>query len=248
MYLALEGTEMQALEIKKLIQDKNIKELRRLISSGLLKVIDNKILFADKKYAKDQEEYWDKRQLVKKINLNSLYGAILNPGCRFFDKRIGQSTTLTGRAIARHMAGKVNEIITGDFDHVGKSIIYGDTDSEIGTTIHQTNFGEKSIEELFAACSEFWNDGDKEYAYHPELMVMSYDPEVNDPYLGHINYIYRHKVTKDLYEIEDELGNTITVTEDHSVMVERDGVLIEVKPTEIAESDILISINIGAIS
>jgi len=78
---------------------------------------------------KIEEEYWDKRQLVKKINLNSLYGAILNPGCRFFDKRIGQSTTLTGRAIARHMAGKVNEIITGENSHTGKSIIYGDTDS-----------------------------------------------------------------------------------------------------------------------
>jgi DNA polymerase elongation subunit (family B) len=78
---------------------------------------------------KIEEEYWDKRQLVKKINLNSLYGAILNPGCRFFDNRIGQSTTLTGRAIAQHMAGKVNEIITGEYDHIGKSIIYGDTDS-----------------------------------------------------------------------------------------------------------------------
>ena len=78
---------------------------------------------------KIEEEYWDKRQLVKKINLNSLYGAILNPGCRFFDKRIGQSTTLTGRAIARHMAGKVNEIITGENSHTGKAIIYGDTDS-----------------------------------------------------------------------------------------------------------------------
>ena len=78
---------------------------------------------------KIEEEYWDKRQLVKKINLNSLYGAILNPGCRFFDKRIGQSTTLTGRAIAKHMASKVNEIITGEFNHVGKAIIYGDTDS-----------------------------------------------------------------------------------------------------------------------
>jgi DNA polymerase elongation subunit (family B) len=78
---------------------------------------------------KIEEEYWDKRQLVKKINLNSLYGAILNPGCRFFDNRIGQSTTLTGRAVARHMAGKVNEIITGEYDHVGKAIIYGDTDS-----------------------------------------------------------------------------------------------------------------------
>jgi DNA polymerase elongation subunit (family B) len=74
-------------------------------------------------------EFWDKRQLVKKINLNSLYGAILNPGCRFFDKRIGQSTTLTGRQIAKHMAGKVNEIATGEYNHIGKTIIYGDTDS-----------------------------------------------------------------------------------------------------------------------
>ncbi len=78
---------------------------------------------------KIEEEYWDKRQLVKKINLNSLYGAILNPGCRFFDKRIGQSTSLTGRQIAKHMAGKVNEIVAGEYNHVGKAIIYGDTDS-----------------------------------------------------------------------------------------------------------------------
>jgi DNA polymerase elongation subunit (family B) len=78
---------------------------------------------------KIEEEYWDKRQLVKKINLNSLYGAILNSGCRFFDKRIGQSTTLVGRQIAKHMAAKVNEIIAGEYNHIGKAIIYGDTDS-----------------------------------------------------------------------------------------------------------------------
>jgi DNA polymerase elongation subunit (family B) len=58
-----------------------------------------------------------------------LYGAILNPHCRFFDKRIGQSTTLTGRAIAKHMDAHVNECLTGEYDHVGKCIIYGDTDS-----------------------------------------------------------------------------------------------------------------------
>ena len=74
-------------------------------------------------------EYWDKRQLVKKINLNSLYGAILNPGCRFFDKRIGQSTTLTGRTIVKHMSAEVNKTITGKYDHVGEAMIYGDTDS-----------------------------------------------------------------------------------------------------------------------
>jgi len=92
---------------------------------------ERKELQAKKKEAETDEDkaFWDKRQLVKKINLNSLYGAILNPGCRFFDKRIGQSTTLTGRIIARHMDAYVNECITGVYDHVGESIIYGDTDS-----------------------------------------------------------------------------------------------------------------------
>ena len=81
--------------------------------------------------AKDEKEkeFLDKRQLVKKINLNSLYGAILNPGCRFFDKRIGQSTTLCGRQIAKHMDAFVNECITGEYNHIGEAIIYGDTDS-----------------------------------------------------------------------------------------------------------------------
>jgi DNA polymerase elongation subunit (family B) len=74
-------------------------------------------------------EFWDKRQLVKKINLNSLYGALLNAGSRFFDQRMGQSTTLSGRCVARHMASKTNELFTGEYDHVGKTIIYGDTDS-----------------------------------------------------------------------------------------------------------------------
>ena len=76
-----------------------------------------------------EKAFWDKRQLVKKINLNSLYGAILNPGCRFFDKRIGQSTTLTGRQIVKHMSAEVNKVITGKYDYIGDAVIYGDTDS-----------------------------------------------------------------------------------------------------------------------
>jgi len=103
---------------------------------GLLKrwYSERKELQGHLKKAKDADnkieiEYWDKRQLVKKINLNSLYGAILNPGCRFFDKRIGQSTTLSGRTIVKHMSAEVNKVITGTYDHVGDSVIYGDTDS-----------------------------------------------------------------------------------------------------------------------
>ena len=103
------------------------------IIPGLLErwYAERKEMQAKKKAAETPEEtaFWDKRQLVKKINLNSLYGAILNPGCRFFDHRIGQSTTLTGRIIAKHMDAHVNEAITGEYNHVGEAIIYGDTDS-----------------------------------------------------------------------------------------------------------------------
>ena len=91
--------------------------------------MQKKLEDAKKAGNKVEEEYWDKRQLVKKINLNSLYGAILNAGCRFFDQRIGQSVTLTGRRIVKHMNAEINKIIAGEYDYKGKAIIYCDTDS-----------------------------------------------------------------------------------------------------------------------
>lgn len=192
----------------------------------------------------EQIEYWDKRQLVRKILLNSLYGAILNVGCRFFDPRIGQSTTLTGRLIVKHMASTVNHSITGDYNHVGEATIYGDTDSVIGSSLIRSSHGEKTIEDLFMSASAYKIVGDKEYAYNDELMVLSYDKTRQEPYMGHINYIYRHRVSKAMYEVTDANGNTVTVTEDHSVMVLRDGTLVEVKPADITQGDVLLSVNV----
>jgi DNA polymerase elongation subunit (family B) len=139
-----EETTHSAAEVWNLIFDSNqpwiltangtiLSYEKKGIIPGLLErwYSERKEMQAKKKTATDPKEiaFWDKRQLVKKINLNSLYGAILNPGCRFFDKRIGQSTTLTGRSIAKHMDAYLNECITGEYDHVGEAVIYGDTDS-----------------------------------------------------------------------------------------------------------------------
>ena len=77
----------------------------------------------------EDREYWDKRQLVRKILLNSAYGALLNEHCRFYDKRIGQSVTLSGRQIVRHMMSQINQTVTGEYTHEGDAIVYGDTDS-----------------------------------------------------------------------------------------------------------------------
>ena len=77
----------------------------------------------------EDKDYWDKRQLVRKILLNSAYGALLNEHCRFYDKRIGQSVTLCGRQIVKHMMGQINDCIAGEYNFEGPAIVYGDTDS-----------------------------------------------------------------------------------------------------------------------
>ncbi len=84
---------------------------------------------AEEAYGTDQYEYYDKRQLVRKILLNSAYGALLNAHCRYYDRRIGQSVTLTGRQITKHMMSQINNIIDGEYKHDGRAIVYGDTDS-----------------------------------------------------------------------------------------------------------------------
>ena len=190
---------------------------------------------------KNDEEYWDKRQLVKKINLNSLYGAILNPGCRFFDKRIGQSTTLTGRAIAKHMDAYVNECITGQYDHVGEAIIYGD--SVTGDTLIKTDSGEIAIEELFRQTPEHCIVGNKEYATGALAKVVGFNAYEDSPIMSNISYVMRHKTKKKLYKITLENNKSVTVTEDHSVMVDRDGFLMEVKPNDIQDKDLIICLN-----
>lgn len=77
---------------------------------------------------KDAEAYWDMRQYVLKIFLNSCYGALLNAYFRFHDPRFGQSTTLSGRVVTKHMIKQANLILDNVYDF-GKNTIYGDTDS-----------------------------------------------------------------------------------------------------------------------
>lgn len=232
---------MKPSEITTFIKNRDVSALRDLISNGVLKIKNNKLTYADAEYADLQEERWDKLQHVKKIMLNSLYGALLQSGCRFFDKRIGQSTTLTGRQIAKHMAAKVNEIISGEYDHVGKAIIYGD--SVTGDTKILTNNGEMTIEDLFDICAEKSTVGEKEYGVWCPHKVAGFDSFEDSAIMSNVSYFMRHKTKKKIYLIELQNGKAVKVTEDHSVIVDRDGFLKEVKPTEILDSDLMICLN-----
>lgn len=114
-----------------LISKNDREELHEYMNRYDLTVVDGKIVPKKESLNKWKilSEYYDKRQLVRKILLNSAYGALLNEHMKFYDKRIGQSVTLCGRQIVRHMMSYINETVTGEYTHEGATIIYGDTDS-----------------------------------------------------------------------------------------------------------------------
>jgi DNA polymerase elongation subunit (family B) len=49
----------------------------------------------------EKERYYDKKQLVTKILLNSLYGVLLLPTFRFYDRQNGESVTKVGKTVIK---------------------------------------------------------------------------------------------------------------------------------------------------
>jgi len=188
---------------------------------------------------RETENYWDKRQLVRKILLNSAYGALLNQHCRFWDRRIGQSVTLSGRQIVKHMMSTINEVVAGEYDHNGPTIVYGD--SVTADTIIRTDSGDKTIEEMFDECMDHCIVGEKEYGLINQSKVVGFNSSSMEPVVSSVSHIMRHKTRKKLYRITTENGRQVTVTEDHSIMIDRDGFLIECKPQDLKETDGIIT-------
>jgi intein/homing endonuclease len=225
-------------KLNELIDNKQIEELKIFIAENNLEIRDGKIFSKNKDDVKEAIKYWDALQHAKKINLNAAYGALLNENGRFYDQRLGQSTTLTGRVIARHMDATVNESLTGKYDYTGDSIIYGD--SVTGDTMILTEDGDLSIENLFNQCPEIVEIKDKEYGSGLGYKVIGFSSFEDEPVWANVAYIMRHRTKKKIYQLTFANGNQIKVTEDHSVMIDRNGFLIEVKPTEILPNDLII--------
>lgn len=121
--------EYSLTDLQILIDKKDVNAIKQYMQEYNLEVIDNKIVPKDIAYYKAKEEYWDLEQYLKKIILNSSYGALLNTNSTFYMYEIGASTTMSGRKIVQHMASKANELVLGKYWHKGGIVGYGDTDS-----------------------------------------------------------------------------------------------------------------------
>ena len=99
-----------------------------------------------------------------------------------------------------------------------------------------------TIEEIYNKLVRNGNRVDK-LKNGTEVVVLTNDNYLTDSISGDktlIKNISRHKVTKDKWEITVPGFNTLLLTADHSIIVYRDGKLIECKPYEILESDYLV--------
>lgn len=217
----------------------NISEVANIIVENGL-IFDGKKVWVseeDKEYCKNQSAFWKQNQQIRKILLNSLYGALLNVASSFYDKRLGQSVTLTGRTMTKHMAAEINNICTGVYSESGGVVVYGD--SVIGTSMIDVVIdGEEksiSIEDLYNAFSKtsYVDKIDKEYV-NTNILVKTFNIKDRIAYYDNAKSIMRHKNKNSRYEIKTD-NHKCTVTSDHSVIAEVDGEIGEFTPLEIKE-------------
>jgi DNA polymerase elongation subunit (family B) len=81
------------------------------------------------KETKEKKDFYYRLQHIKKIQLNSLYGCMGNKFFKFFDIRLAESTTKTGREILFHMVKQIGKELDGAYQFPTDSVVYGDTDS-----------------------------------------------------------------------------------------------------------------------
>jgi DNA polymerase elongation subunit (family B) len=181
--------------------------------------------------------YYDMVQNSRKLILNSLYGALLNLYCRFYDSRSGRSVTLSGRVVTKHMCRFASELISGNYDF--SSTIYGDTDSVAYNSIIDTPLGKMTIEELFLMGSSIHTDGNDVELNTCCLPILTFDLVEKIPLYHSARSVYRHKVSKSKWKIIAG-GKEVEVTGDHSIMVMRNDQLVELKPSEIKLGDLVV--------
>lgn len=124
--------------------------------------------------------------------------------------------------------------------------IYADTDSCDGSSFIITDKGKLTIEDWYNQNSI---SGGKTIKGHESVLtsdkILNYSNN-GELYFAPVKRIIRHSVSKPKWKLKTKSGKEVIITDDHSMIVFRNGEKLEVKPSQIKSTDRILIIE-GAI-
>lgn len=228
----------------------------------------NSLSKEDKKIAirqlTDEGAIFGTKEQGNKLVLNSIYGAMANRFSYFYDKSLAEAITLQGQDAIRyserilnsyfHKAFHKDKLVLEKLKEICPDInmspvpckkpfvVYMDTDSVDKDSNVITDNGEMTIEELYNSSKI---DNGKTIVGHESVAtdskILNWSEE-RGLYYAPIKRVIRHKVSKKKWKLKTKSGKEIIVTNDHSMIVFRDGKQLEIKPSDILNSDKILTI------
>ena len=196
---------------------------KRLEEDTSLTDEERKKLEEEKRYWKAEKSGNDKKQLPLKILANSFFGSY---GCPqifpYGDSYAAEMTTCLGRMSLR--------LMISHFKNIGYEPIVGDSftsDTPLLIKYDNNLIDIKPISWLIDEENVKTDLFGREYDYsRKNYKVLCRSGWVRP------SYIYRHKTTKDIYEVEDSDNVRVDVTEDHSLFNDKKE---KIKPSTISD-------------
>lgn len=211
----------------------------------LRKQTKNRMLDLKKNNAPEEEyKALDVAQSAFKVANNSFYGILLLPQFKYYDYRMGEAITSNGQVYIIKTKEYVNEILTKILGKEKEYAFYCDTDSVVGDTLVYANGKQISISNLYDQFEKYsLFDYEKQTFVKPvnNVETLSFNTKTEEIESKPIKYIMKHAVKKRMFKITIG-GKSVIVTEDHSVIVKRNGEYLSVSPMELSKHDILLNI------
>ena len=216
-----------------------------------------------KKKLSSEITYLTSYEQANKLVMNSLYGGSSHVAFFWYLMPLANDITGEGRNLIHLMEKHIPEYVDNNWKNmteVHKELdiqldpntsyknllvpVAGDTDSVAADSIIYTNKGKMLIKDLFekSVKGPLYQTCNGALMTNSDYKVLNWD-EKNGIHYTDINYISKHKVTKEKWLLKTTSGKEIIITKDHSLIVFRNGKKLVVKPGEVLKSDKILSID-----
>jgi DNA polymerase elongation subunit (family B) len=114
-------------------------KFKKMMKQAKTKLVTETDPVKQKQLKKEMATY-DRAQLVRKVNLNSAYGATGSNYFRFYSTALAEAVTVTGQLIIRWVAQDLNAFLNKAFGTNIDYVVYSDTDSvylRLGTLVER---------------------------------------------------------------------------------------------------------------